>query len=76
MGDAPPGGWSGIRVSYGLCGIVLTDGDVTAVADYLEEHQVGWGGGAREGLEEKQVWGRVKEGRLEVRVGRQQDTLI
>uniref|UniRef100_A0A7S0QR22 Uncharacterized protein n=1 Tax=Cryptomonas curvata TaxID=233186 RepID=A0A7S0QR22_9CRYP len=34
-----PEGWSGIRVSYGLCGILLLDADVTAVADYLEQHQ-------------------------------------
>ncbi len=34
-------GWSGVRVSYGLCGILLADADVPAVADYLEQHQAG-----------------------------------
>ena len=32
-------GFSGIRVSYGLCGVVLNDGDVVEFADYLEQHQ-------------------------------------
>ena len=32
-------GWSGLRVSYGLCGIVIMDHDVLAVADYLWRHQ-------------------------------------
>ena len=32
-------GWSGLRVSYGLCGIVIMDRDVLAVADYLWRHQ-------------------------------------
>jgi len=35
----PDDGWSGIRVSYGLCGILLMDRDVGAVADYLWQHQ-------------------------------------
>lgn len=34
-----PNGFSGIRVSYGLCGIVLDGGDVDEVASYLEQHQ-------------------------------------
>ena len=33
-------GWSAIRVSHGLCGIIIMDKDVPTVADYLEEHQV------------------------------------
>ena len=33
-------GWSAIRVSYGLCGIVILDRDICAVADYLWRHQV------------------------------------
>lgn len=33
-------GWAGIRVAYGLCGIVVMDKDVRAVAGYLDEHQV------------------------------------
>ncbi len=28
-----------MRVSYGLCGILIVDGDVPTVADYLEQHQ-------------------------------------
>jgi hypothetical protein len=33
-------GWAGIRVSYGLCGIIVPDSDVQALALYLEERQV------------------------------------
>ena len=51
-------------MSYGLCGIVLTDGDVTAVADYLEEHQVGWGGGAKGGTGGEAGLGEGKGGAL------------
>jgi hypothetical protein len=32
--------WSAIRVSHGLCGIIIMDKDVLEVADYLEERQV------------------------------------
>jgi hypothetical protein len=35
-----PRGWSGIRVSHGLCGILINDADVPEVANYLEQHQV------------------------------------
>jgi hypothetical protein len=38
--SAPGETWSAIRVSYGLCGIIIMDKDVLPVADYLEEHQV------------------------------------
>jgi hypothetical protein len=34
-----PGGFSGIRVSYGLCGIIVNGGDVDELANYLEQHQ-------------------------------------
>jgi hypothetical protein len=35
-----PIGFSGIRVSYGLCGVILNDRDVQEFANYLEQHQV------------------------------------
>ena len=35
-----PIGFSGIRVSYGLCGVILNDKDVHEFANYLEQHQV------------------------------------
>lgn len=33
-------GFSGIRVSYGLCGVILNDKDLHEFANYLEQHQV------------------------------------
>jgi len=35
----PGESWSGIRVSYGLCGIIVMDKDTSAIAEYLLQHE-------------------------------------